>query len=245
MELEHFKPWLDKTVVLDFDTGGRTTARILRVDTSAVQSAVTLEILESNRAYPDQDRRAYDISYGLVLSVHPALDAVQARPVRLLPDECRESVLTPENSFFAGILRFMGVVMAFCIFLVSADYPGGLQIASLLGYTAAVYVLTFGRLSYQQRYLLHCPIVRLQRRRLLRRHFGYSVALLAIVTAALSLRPRLSSSWLTESGRGASPFILALLIICGVLALVQGVSNRSLLDRAHLAFSMEDAGSIS
>lgn len=84
-----------------------------------------------------------------------------------------------------------------------------------------------------------CPAVQPQLFRLLWRHLGFLVALFALQTGALAVRPHLPAWWNTDSGgsRSGPPFELALLFLCAGLAWIQIFTNRRLLDRAHREFS--------
>jgi hypothetical protein len=49
------------------------------------------------------------------------------------------------------------------------------------------------------------------------------------------------AQWVTSSSKEVSPFVIALGVLCLVLAIVQTLTNRSLLDRAHLSAKPESA----
>jgi hypothetical protein len=121
------------------------------------------------------------------------------------------------------------------IFLALLEYrPYGIQLASMLIYTAAVALYTFSRnRNGAQPFLLSCPVVRRQLPRLIRRHLGFLAVLFIAQTIALNFRPDLPAYWVTPSGRDASPFALVLGVLCLCLAIVQTLTNRSLLERAH------------
>ncbi len=82
-----------------------------------------------------------------------------------------------------------------------------------------------------------CPAVQSLFTRLLWRHLGFLVLLFALQTAALASRPNLPDWWNTEDRKGATPFDLALILLCFGLGYAQVFTNRSLLDRAHRDFS--------
>jgi hypothetical protein len=120
-------------------------------------------------------------------------------------------------------------------FLALLEYrPYGIQLTSMLIDTAAVALYTFSRnRNGAQPFLLSCPVVRRQLPRLIRRHVGFLAALFIAQTMALNFRPNLPAHWVTPSSRDASPFALILGVLCFCLAIVQILTNRSLLDRAH------------
>src|SRR5215472_17749744 len=70
---------------------------------------------------------------------------------------------------------------------------------------------------------------------LLWRHVGFLVALFALQTLALAVRPNLPD-WRNTDRRG-TPFEIALLFVCVGLRYAQVFTNRRLLDRAHREFS--------
>ena len=129
------------------------------------------------------------------------------------------------------------------IFLALLEYrPYGIQLTSIVMYTAAVALYTFSRnRNGAQPFLLSCPVVRRQLSRLIRRHLGFLAALFLVQTTALAIRPSLPSYWVTPSSRDASPFTLILGVLCLCLAIVQTLTNRSLLDRAHLSAQAKTA----
>jgi hypothetical protein len=151
------------------------------------------------------------------------------------PDPC----LTQKGS----ILRFTVLILLFftmlggVVFLILfANRPYGIQVSSVVIYTAAVALYTFSRnRNNMQPFLLSCPVVRRQIPTLIRRHVGFLAALFLVQTTALEFRPNLSEYLITPRGRDPSLFAVILGVLCGCLAVVQILSNRSLLERAHLS----------
>ena len=95
---------------------------------------------------------------------------------------------------------------------------------------------TFSRnRNNMQPFLLSCPAVRRQIPLLIRRHLGFLVALLLLQTTALRLLPHLPAYLITPKSTDVSPFALILGVLFGCLAVVQILSNRSLLKHAHLS----------
>ena len=142
----------------------------------------------------------------------------------------------------ASILRRVVLVMLFLtmgstgIFLILLeDRPYGIQLSSIVGYTAAVAFYTSSRSNDNQRFLLSCPVVRAHLPQLVRRHVAFLATLFIIQTKALELRPKLPGRWITPSSKDASPFVIVLGVLCLSLGSVQILTNRSLLGRAHLA----------
>jgi hypothetical protein len=127
------------------------------------------------------------------------------------------------------------IFVSFGFLLGMADLPYGIQLGSLVPYTAFIILATFSAQRGQQPYFFECSIVRQTMPRLARRHGGFLLAIVAIESIALELTRYMPASWLTASGRGGSPFAIALIVLCMCLAFAQTLSNRSLLERAHRA----------
>lgn len=233
--------WHDKVATLTLKRGESTTARILYVDPK--QNELIADVLASNRSYPDSDQHAFVIPVGQVLSVSPAPAGMRSRHVPLAPDPCRtpSSFSLRRFALFAPILLTL-IPGGVLLFMFLGHRPDGVQLASLVCYTAAVSLYTFGGNGYLglQRYLFSCPFVRSQLFILALRHAGFLVFLFVMQTVSLRLRPLLSPWWLTASGKNASPFVTALFILCGCLALIQIATNRSLLKRVHLEYNRPD-----
>jgi hypothetical protein len=150
------------------------------------------------------------------------------------PDPCRDH----EPATFDRPLLFLPLILivfaSSFFFFTLADLPYGIQVASLIPYTAFVVLGTFGAQRGQQPYFFECSIVHRQLPRLAQRHGGFLAVLLVLETVALQLRPHLPASWLVASGRDGSPFAIAVTILCVCFASAQVWTNRSLLERAHL-----------
>ena len=70
--------------------------------------------------------------------------------------------------------------------------------------------------------------------RLFKRHAGYLSSLLVFQTIALKAKPHLPEWWITSSGRDETPFVDVLAVVCVVLAIIETVTNRAVLERAHV-----------
>jgi intracellular septation protein A len=121
------------------------------------------------------------------------------------------------------------------LFFLLMKRPYRLQETSAILYTIFAVFFTFAATRGFRPYMFTCPAVQTQVPRLLWRHLGFLVALFALQTAALAVRPNLPDWWNTESG--GTPFDLALMLLCLGLGYAQVFTNRSLLDRAHREFS--------
>ena len=136
---------------------------------------------------------------------------------------------------FAVFALLLLTVPSTAILLISLENrPYGIQLSSIVGYTAAVALYTFSRnRNGNQPFLLSCPVVRGQLPQLIRRHLGFLAALFIVQTMALKFRSNLPAHWITPTSRDASPFAIVLGIFCLLLAIVEILTIRSLLERAH------------
>ena len=141
-----------------------------------------------------------------------------------------------ERSTFDRPALWIPVIVAmfasFGLLLAMIGMPCGIQVGSLLPYTAFVALGTFSAQRGMQPYFFECPIVQQTMPRLLRRHGVFLVAIILFETIALGLTRYMPASWLRE-GKGSSPFAATLFITCLCLAGVQAFTNRTLLERAH------------
>lgn len=163
---------------------------------------------------------------------------VGMRPLRI--DPCRDNSSFSWVRFLFFALIFLAMVPACVLLLIFyRDRPYGIECATLICYTYAVVLYTFSSARASgNRYLFSCPWVRRTLPRIVLRHVAFLIALFVLQATALHYRPHLSTWWLTPNGRGhTSPFAGFLLILCLALGLTQIISNRSLLDKAHLDYA--------
>jgi hypothetical protein len=162
-------------------------------------------------------------------------EAAFVQDVTFQPDPC----ITQKGS----ILRFAVLTLLFVtvpggaiVLALLEDRPFGIQFSSMVIYTAAVALYTFSRnRNGNQPFLLSCPAVRSQLPRLIRRHLGFLAVLFVVQTTALKLRPNLPAYLIAPRGKDASLLTIGLGIFCLCLGIVQILTNRSLLERAHLS----------
>jgi len=152
----------------------------------------------------------------------------------------KDPCLTRDYISFPRLVVFALLFLTFIgggIFLALLEYrPYGIQFSSMVMYTAAVALYTFSRnRNGNQPFLLSCPAVRSQLPRLIRRHLGFLAVLFAVQTVALKLRPNLPAYLITPRGKDASLFTIGLGIFCLCLGILEILTNRSLLERAHLS----------
>jgi hypothetical protein len=156
--------------------------------------------------------------------------ANQDFPTCVCRDHERSTFDRPEIFLPIIAIMFVGVGVLFPL----ADVPSGLQLGSIIPYTAFVALATFSAQRGQQPYFFECPIVRKAMPSLIRRHIGFLVALVILETIAVYSKRYMPTSWLISKGDG-SPFGVTLWVLGICLAMVQVFTNRSLLERAHSA----------
>ena len=122
---------------------------------------------------------------------------------------------------------------SFFFLFAMADLPYGVQLGSLIPYTAFVALGTFSAQRGMQPYFFESSIVEQTMPRLLRRHCIFLATIISLETIALRLTPYMPGSWLSKTGKDSSPFAITLCITCLCIASVQVFTNRTLLERAH------------
>jgi hypothetical protein len=150
-----------------------------------------------------------------------------------VPCQCRDH----EHATFDRPALFLPLIIimfaSFGFLLSMADLPYGIQLGSLIPYTAFIVLGTFSAQRGQQPYFFECSVVRQTMPRLAWRHGGFLLAIVVIETIALQLTPYMPASWLIAGKKGGSPFSITLIVLCMCLAFVQILTNRSLMERAH------------
>ncbi|HTC64826.1 MAG TPA: hypothetical protein VK709_18435 [Candidatus Saccharimonadales bacterium] len=122
--------------------------------------------------------------------------------------------------------------VSFGFLLVMSYFPYGIQLGTLIPYTAVVALGTFSAQRGMQPYFFECSIVQQTLPRLLWRHCSFLVGIIVLETIALRLPRYMPASWL-RTGKDGSPFAITLCIICACFGCVQAFTNRTLLERAH------------
>lgn len=232
--------WLDEidvgtVAVLTLDDGECLTADILRLNDEC--DKLIVDVVSSNRSYAKNDQRSRAIPVGRVVSFEPRPRAAQPWPCS---DPCRGAPFSFARFVLLATLFLSWTVGSVPIFLLLMKRPYGVQEASAIIYTIVAVFFTFAATGSKTGktlppYIFTCPAVRTQVSRLLWRHLGFLVALFALQTLALAIRPNLSDWWNTD--RKGTPFEIALLFLCLGLGYAQVFTNRRLLNRAHREFS--------
>jgi hypothetical protein len=155
-----------------------------------------------------------------------------------MPDPCRERPTFSGGRFLIFLPVFLTMMPgSLILFIWLEDRPFGIQLASMICYSAAAFLYTFSSNRGLPRYLFTCPAVHGQLSRLAVRHLGFIIALVVTETTAFQLRPKLSDWWLTARSRNMPPFVATLFVICGSLLLAQVLTNRSVLKNAHFEYN--------
>ena len=151
-------------------------------------------------------------------------------------DPCSAGSTFSGPRFLAFACLFMAMLAGGGIlFFLLSDTAYGNQLASVVSYTSAVLLYGFAKnRSGIRPYLFTCPVVVSQYPRLLNRHAVFLTVMVAVETVAFRIKPHLSAWWLTASGRNMPPFVVAVVVPCMVMAIAEIVTNRALLERAHV-----------
>ena len=233
--------WLDEVdvgtvAVLTLDDGERLTADILNLNDGC--DKLIVDVVSSNRPYAKNDKRSRTIPVSRVVSFEPRSRGEQSWPYS---DPCRRAAFSIARFALLATLFLSWTLGSVPLFLLLMKKPPyGIPEASVVVYTIFVVFFTFASTGTRTGkdtppYMFTCPAVKTQVSRLLWRHLGFLVALFALQTLALEVRPNLPDWWNTD--RKGTPFEVALLLLCFGLGYAQVLTNRRLLDRAHREFS--------
>jgi hypothetical protein len=231
--------WMDKAdagsvAVVTLDDGERLTAEVRDFDEE--RDELIVDIVSSNRTHPNS-QRSRAIPIRRVVSFESTPRAEQPWPYS---DPCRDTSFSFARFALMAKLFLCLTVGSVPLFIFLMKRPYGFQEALAIAYTILALFFTFARTGTRTGkdlppYMFTCPAVQTQVSRLLWRHVGFLVALFALQTLALAIRPNLPDWWNTNK-RG-TPFEIALLFLCVGLGYTQVFTNRRLLDRAHRQFS--------
>lgn len=150
-------------------------------------------------------------------------------------DPCQPLQPVYGDRFVVMTLCFLVMFGGAAFLFPKSDQPYRVQIVSVFIDTAAVILYTFSSNKNGMRpFMFSCPVVLAAVPRLLWRHLGFLAVLVIVETVAFRVRPYLPSDWTTASHGDPSGFAIMLWVLCGCLALTQVLSNRSVLETAHL-----------
>ena len=232
--------WLDEVdvgtvAVLTLDDGECLTADILNLNDEC--NKLIVNVVSSNRPFAKNNKRSRAIPVSRVVSFEPRSRGEQPWPYS---DPFRGAAFSFARFVLLATLFLSWTLGSVPLFLLLMKRPYGIQEASVVVYTIFVVFFTFGSTGTRTGkdippYMFTCPAVKTQVSRLLWRHLDFLVALFALQTLALTVRPSLPDWWNTD--RKGTPFEIALLFLCLGLGYAQVFTNRRLLDHAHRRFS--------
>jgi hypothetical protein len=156
-----------------------------------------------------------------------------------MQDQCTKLCLCKDHepSTFDRPALFLPIIFlmfaSLLVLFALSNFPYGIQIGSLIPYTAFVFLGTFSAQRGMQPYYFECSIVRKTLPRLARWHGVFLVAIAAVETAANYFIPYMPAAWLATDKKGTSAFGMTLGLLCGGISFAQIICNRNLLERAH------------
>lgn len=155
-------------------------------------------------------------------------------------DPCLDRTFSPPRFLLMTTIAICSIAGSLAVYDLTEGRPHGLQETSIFAYTSFALFFTFARTGNGVGPVFPpvkftCPAVWPQFPRLLLRHLGFLIALIALQTAMLAVRPHLPGWWNSPDLKGHTPFGSVLLLLCTGLGFVQVCSNRTLLKRAHRA----------
>lgn len=132
-------------------------------------------------------------------------------------------------------------------FISLGDQPYGIQFATLISYSGAVFIWTFFRTrGVRTKHSLSARYVREELPRLLMIHCAFFIAIFSLETWALDVRSSMPSWWLTAQGRkGMPPFDFALMLLVMGTAISEVFILRRILGRAKKRFVANSTQSLS
>jgi hypothetical protein len=235
--------WLDKAEVgtvgvIVLESGERITAEVVGLNDEA--DRLSVKVISPDNLPRSGRRNHRAIPLRRIVSFEPQPDLMERWP---FSDPCRSRTFSPARFALMTTIFLCSIAGSIPLFLLLVRRPYGLQEASIISYTLFEVFFTFARTGGGPSgpdvppFMFTCPAVKPKIPRLLLRHLGFLVALFALQTSMLAVRPHLSGWWNIPDRKGSTPFDAALFLVCIGLAWAQVRSNRSLLDRAHREFS--------
>ena len=125
-----------------------------------------------------------------------------------------------------------GGMALFLLGILIADKPFGLQITTLIVYTGLVFFQVFCDSRAFKGYSLRLTAVRNKISTLYAIHVVFLLFVFVALTAALSLRPHVLSSWHTTNGKRDNWFDMLLIIIGVTICMCQTLISRKILSRS-------------
>ncbi len=236
---QELPPWLEDDDIslgtmaqLTLDDGDRITAEL--VDFDLERREIVVDVVSPAHSHARSDRVHRTIPVDSVVSFEPQPRETQPWPYS---DPCRASSFSFARFALMTTIFLCLVPGSIPLFLLLTKYPFGIQLASAISYTLFEAFFTFAATRGFPRFLFTCSAVQPQIPRLLWRHLGFLAILFAFQTVALAVSPSLPGWWHMEDKKGATPFVLVLMLLCYALGFAQVYTNRALLKRAHQEYA--------
>jgi hypothetical protein len=146
-------------------------------------------------------------------------------------DPCRAGSTYSGSRAAAFVMLFIAM-FGFGGYAITSENLIAQLLAAVLGYTAAVMIYGFARnRGNNPPYLFTCPIVMSQYPRLLKRHAAFLAVLIAFLAIANRVIPH-PEGWIGSARASDTPYFL-LAVLIGVLAIIEVMTNRGVLEHAH------------
>jgi hypothetical protein len=139
------------------------------------------------------------------------------------------SVADSLRIFFGALLVGLAALL---LFVLLGERPFGIQIATAIIYTAAVFLFVFLRSRLGRGYSLRERTVQQRLPRLLAIHGAFLVLILVIQTAEFALRPHLPGNWFKKASKGVTWFEYVALWIYVLTGMTQVLISRRILSRS-------------
>jgi len=160
-------------------------------------------------------------------------------------DKREEEVPHVSLAMTLGILAAyaVGMLAAFCMFIILEEKPFGIQIATAITYTYfAFWYVFFPTRGLLQQYSLRNKKVQRRIPLLLAIHCAFLIPIFVGETIWFSMKPNLPSYWFTEHGkRGAPWYVLVVMVSIVVVFFTQVLISRGILSRS-LEEGLDESG---
>jgi hypothetical protein len=150
-----------------------------------------------------------------------------------------EDPVTLAEALTVYVLILVLASVSLVAFFLLGDLPFGMQYATLISYSGAIFIWTFFRTKgVNTKYRLSATYVQGQLPRLLLIHSAYLLSIFFIETVLFALRPAMSVWWLgSKHQRDLPPFVAALMFSLMAIGIWEVVICRGILGRAKRSSS--------
>jgi len=133
----------------------------------------------------------------------------------------------------SAILVAAGLLAILLLYILLGDKPYGIQIATLIAYSMAIFFFVFIRSRLGHGFRLTSASVIRSAPQLLALHLCALTIVFTLQTSALWQRSRLPIWWLQQDARHRTPFDLLLMVLFTIFGVAQAIWFRSILSKAH------------